>query len=113
MSTHWTCPQIAGANLGGSCPNYKRVSRIAYKKIKMINVLSVNIEEGGEMTFLGRAGVVCRSEAVNVNIKCKCFHVRGRCNIFAVCLLKTVSPLARMEKVPRGSCGLLGKVYFI
>ncbi|XP_067050891.1 BUD13 homolog isoform X5 [Acropora muricata] len=24
LSTHWTCPQIAGANLGGLCPNYKR-----------------------------------------------------------------------------------------
>ena len=76
-------------------------------------LLSVNIAEEGEITFLGRAGVGYRSEAVIVNIKCKCFRVRGRCNILAVCLLKTVSPLARMENVPRGSFGLLGKVYFI
>lgn len=74
-------------------------------------LLSMNIAEEGEITFLGRAGVACRSEAVVVNIKC--FSVRGRCNIFAACLLKTVSPLARMENVPRGSFGLLGKVYFI
>ena len=33
-------------------------------------LLSVNIAEGGEMTFKGRAGVACRSEAVIVNIKC-------------------------------------------
>ena len=32
-------------------------------------LLSVNIAEGGEMTFLGHAGVACRSEAVIVNIK--------------------------------------------
>ena len=75
-------------------------------------LLSVNIAEEGEITFLGHAGVACRSEAVIVNIKCKCSRVRGRCNIFAVCLL-TVSPLARMENVPRCSLGLLGKVYFI
>ena len=65
-------------------------------------LLSVIIAEGGEMPFLGRAGVACRSEAVIVNIK-----------YFAVCLLKTVSLLARMENVPRGSFGLLDKVYFI
>ena len=65
-------------------------------------LLSVIIAEGDDMPFLGRAGVACRSKAVIVNIK-----------YFAVCLLKTVSLWARMENVPRGSFGLLGKVYFI
>ena len=72
----------------------------------------MNIAEEGEITFLGRAGVACRSEAVIVNVKCKCFRVRGRCNIFAVCLFKAVSPLARMENVPRGSFSLVDFLKF-
>ena len=46
-------------------------------KLIVTTLLSVNIAEEGEITFLGRAGVACRSEAVIVNIKFKFFRVRG------------------------------------
>ena len=72
-------------------------------------IITTNMDELLER-FLWKTGN--RGETIRLDQVSRCFRVRGRCNIFAVCLLKTVSPLARMENVPRGSFSLVDFLKF-